>query len=98
MARSDSDTIVNFAEKHTVPEQSGASNDRGIIDIDSNSKCLQSCSIYAPDIYDRIRVTEVCFKELLFTICHSYISQVNADAVSILGHWPQLNMPYSRTL
>lgn len=78
-----------------APEQSGASNDRGIVDIDSNTKCLQSCSIYAPDIYDRIRVTEVCVKDLLFTICHSYIGQVNVDAVFVLGHWPELTMLYS---
>lgn len=71
-----------------APEQSGTSNDRGIIDIDSNSKCIQSCSIYAPDIYHRIRVSEVCVKDVLFTIWHSYISQVNAEAVFILGHWP----------
>ena len=48
-----------------APEQSAASKDRGIINIDSDSKCLQSCSIYAPDIYDRIRVAEVCVEDLL---------------------------------
>ena len=64
-------------------EQSAASSDTGVIDIDSNSKCLQSCSIYAPDIYDRIRVTEVCIKDLLFTVGHCYIAIVNTDAAFI---------------
>ncbi|KAG6608177.1 Cyclin-A2-1, partial [Cucurbita argyrosperma subsp. sororia] len=56
---SSDESVPQPNEKNMAPERSAASKDRGIINIDSDSKCLQSCSIYAPDIYDRIRVAEL---------------------------------------
>ncbi|GMH11874.1 hypothetical protein Nepgr_013715 [Nepenthes gracilis] len=44
---------------HKLCEKSGTSNDPGIVDIDSNFKDPQMCSLYAPDIYNNIRVTEL---------------------------------------
>lgn len=42
-----------------VWEISGSSNDLDIVDIDSNLKDPQACSLYAPDIYSNISLIEV---------------------------------------
>ncbi|KAF3447210.1 hypothetical protein FNV43_RR12390 [Rhamnella rubrinervis] len=42
-----------------VCEKSGASKSVHIVDIDSNLKDPQMCSLYAPDIYNSIRITEL---------------------------------------
>lgn len=43
-----------------VWEGSGTSNGLDIVDIDSNLKDPQLCSLYAPDIYSNTSVAEVC--------------------------------------
>lgn len=48
-----------------VWEISGSSNDLDIVDIDSNLKDPQACSLYAPDIYNNISLTEVSVGALL---------------------------------
>ncbi|XVF88196.1 hypothetical protein PTKIN_Ptkin19aG0030800 [Pterospermum kingtungense] len=45
-------------EKNEVCEKLGASKG-GVVDIDSNLKDPQMCGLYASDIYDNIRVTEL---------------------------------------
>ncbi|XWS17014.1 hypothetical protein CRYUN_Cryun33cG0031300 [Craigia yunnanensis] len=44
-------------EENEVFEKLGAS--KGVVDIDSNLKDPQMCGLYAPDIYNSIRVTEL---------------------------------------
>ncbi|XP_022731404.1 cyclin-A2-2 [Durio zibethinus] len=44
-------------EENGVCEKLGAS--KGVVDIDSNLKDPQACGLYAPDIYNNIRVTEL---------------------------------------
>lgn len=48
---------MNNAEENEVCKKLGASE--GVVDIDSNLKDPQLCGLYAPDIYNNIRVTEV---------------------------------------
>lgn len=43
----------------------GSSNDLDIVDIDSNLKDPQACSLYAPDIYSNISLIEVSVGALL---------------------------------
>lgn len=43
-----------------VCERPGTSNGPDIVDIDSNLKDPQFCSLYARDIYSNMRVAEVC--------------------------------------
>lgn len=43
-----------------VCEKLIVTKDLDVVDIDSNLKDPQACSLYAPDIYDNIRITEVC--------------------------------------
>ncbi|PQM36900.1 cyclin-A2-1 [Prunus yedoensis var. nudiflora] len=57
---------VKLGEKEPVPQEenmvwetSGSSNDLDIVDIDSNLKDPQACSLYAPDIYSNISLIEV---------------------------------------
>ena len=51
--------LLNNAED-VVCKKSGTSNCPDIVDIDSNFKDPQVCSSYAPDIYCKLRVAEVC--------------------------------------
>ncbi|XVF34439.1 hypothetical protein REPUB_Repub18cG0059200 [Reevesia pubescens] len=44
-------------EENVVCEKLGAS--KGVVDIDSNLKDPQACGLYAPDIYNNIRATEL---------------------------------------
>ncbi|PON57964.1 Cyclin [Parasponia andersonii] len=46
-------------EEDEVFEKSIASKGLDIVDIDSNLKDPQACSLYAPDIYDNMRITEL---------------------------------------
>lgn len=46
-------------EENMVWDISGSSNDLDIVDIDSNLKDPQACSLYAPDIYSNISLIEV---------------------------------------
>lgn len=46
------------AEKNEVCEKVGASKG-GVVNIDSNLRDPQMCGLYAPDIYNNKRVTEV---------------------------------------
>ncbi|XP_040365204.1 cyclin-A2-2 isoform X2 [Rosa chinensis] len=45
-------------EEYMVCERLGSSNDLDIVDIDANFKDPLACSLYAPDIYSNIRLTE----------------------------------------
>lgn len=46
-------------EENMVCERLGSSNELDIVDIDANLKDPQACSLYAPDIYSNIRLTEI---------------------------------------
>ncbi|XP_062023076.1 LOW QUALITY PROTEIN: cyclin-A2-2-like [Rosa rugosa] len=46
-------------EEYMVCERLGSSNDLDIVDIDANLKDPLACSLYAPDIYSNIRLTEI---------------------------------------
>lgn len=46
-------------EESKVSDKLGILGDPGVLDIDSNLKDPLACSLYAPDIYDNIRVTEL---------------------------------------
>ena len=52
---------IVIAEKCNVYENWRASSDPEFIDIDSDHKDPQLCSLYAADIYNNLRVAEVCF-------------------------------------
>lgn len=56
---------LDYAEENMVWEISGSSNDLDIVDIDSNLKDPQACSMYAPDIYNNISLIEVSVGALL---------------------------------
>lgn len=47
-------------EKVSFTGTSITSSDGDFIDIDSNKKDPQLCSLYAPEIYNNLRVAEVC--------------------------------------
>ncbi|CAK9317445.1 unnamed protein product [Citrullus colocynthis] len=83
---SSEESIPQPNEKFIAPEQSAALSDKGVIDIDSNSKCLQSCSIYAPDIYDRIRVTELD-QRASTTYMEQLQQDITANMRGILVDW-----------
>ncbi|KAG6591587.1 Cyclin-A2-2, partial [Cucurbita argyrosperma subsp. sororia] len=83
---SSEESIPQPNEKYMASEQSAASSDTGVIDIDSNTKCLQSCSIYAPDIYDRIRVTELD-QRASTTYMEQLQQDITADMRGILVDW-----------
>ncbi|XP_038899127.1 cyclin-A2-1-like [Benincasa hispida] len=83
---SSEESIPQPNEKYMAPERSVALSDRGIIDIDSNSKCLQSCSTYAPDIYDRIRVTELD-QRASTTYMEQLQQDITANMRGILVDW-----------
>lgn len=51
---------LDYTEEDMVCEKSVAAKGVDIVDIDSNLKDPQVCSLYAPDIYNSIRITEVC--------------------------------------
>lgn len=51
--------LLNNAED-VVCKKSGTSDGPDIVDIDSNLKDPQVCSSYAPDIYSKLCVAEVC--------------------------------------
>lgn len=48
--------VLHFAEE---TKQECEANDSCIVNIDSDMKDPQACSLYAPDIYSNIRVIEV---------------------------------------
>lgn len=58
---------MDYAED-MICEKSVVSKDDDVVDIDSNLKDPQACSLYAPDIYDNIRIAEVC--PMAITIRH----------------------------
>ncbi|XP_004136337.1 cyclin-A2-2 [Cucumis sativus] len=83
---SSEESIPQPNEKYMAPQRSAALRDRGVIDIDSNSKCLQSCSTYAPDIYDRIRVTELD-QRASTTYMEQLQQDITANMRGILVDW-----------
>jgi hypothetical protein len=75
-----------MAEKCNVSENQKTSRDQEFIDIDSDHKDPQLCSLYAADIYSNLRVAEVCtlyakkfsffiypFLFLLFFFFHNFV-------------------------
>nr|QYW07113.1 cyclin A2-1 [Dimocarpus longan] len=62
------------------------SNDLCIVNIDSNLKDPQSCSLYAPDIYNNIRVTEL-HQRPSTTYMESLQQDINPNMRGILIDW-----------
>lgn len=52
--------VLVAAEKGSLHEISTISEKPHVTDIDSDKKDPLLCSLYAPDIYSNLRVTEVC--------------------------------------
>uniref|UniRef100_A0A7N0TT11 B-like cyclin n=1 Tax=Kalanchoe fedtschenkoi TaxID=63787 RepID=A0A7N0TT11_KALFE len=52
-------STVLKARKSNPPQKLKKSNDPGISDLDSNHKDPQLCSLYAPEIYNHLRVAEL---------------------------------------
>lgn len=64
-----------------VCERLGSSNELDIVDIDANLKDPQACSLYAPDIYSNIRLTEVCAAAIYYSMllfdCNEILARLN---------------------
>lgn len=56
------------AKKVSFSGTSTTSSEPDFKDIDSDKKDLQLCSLYAPEIYNNLRVAEVCATDVIL-IC-----------------------------
>lgn len=52
--------LVVYAEKGKLCEKLDILDGPKVADIDSNHNDMLMCSLYAPDIYKNLSVTEVC--------------------------------------
>lgn len=59
----------DYAEENKLC-QDLQSDDPCIINIDANLKDPRVCSLYAPDIYNRIHVKEVCITIVTLSSCY----------------------------
>lgn len=61
------------AEKVSFSGTSITSSDPDFIDIDSDKKDPQLCSLYAPDIYNNLRVVEVGAMMSFLSLYHFHV-------------------------
>lgn len=73
---------LDYAEENVIGERLGSSNDLHIVDIDADSKDPLECSLYAPDIYSNIQLTEVAiyYRMMLFN-CNKILARYNVICI-----------------
>ena len=69
-SRGNYDIFVSVVEPEKANPFGGiiASKSPDIVDVDADHKDPQLCCIYAPDIYNNLRVAEVCTTNIFFSL------------------------------